>query len=158
VQQNVRRLHRPAPRGVALPLGLVVADGRTPPFRASDVVLLDAPCTGTGTLRRHPDGRWRLTPRDLTALTALQAQLLDAAAPLVAPGGLLVYATCSLETEENETQVEAFLNRHPHFSIERGPVEDPSMLREDGMLRVLPQRHGHDGAFAARLRRHDHAR
>jgi 16S rRNA (cytosine967-C5)-methyltransferase len=131
----------------------VLADGRLPPFRCADIVLIDAPCTGTGTLRRHPDGRWRITPDDLASLAALQTGLLDSAAALVAPGGLLVYATCSLEPEENELQVTALLERHPHFSIEPGPVRDSGLLHPDGSLRLLPHVHGYDGAFAARLRR-----
>jgi 16S rRNA (cytosine967-C5)-methyltransferase len=133
---------------------VVVADGRVPPFAPADLVLLDAPCTGTGTLRRHPDGRWRVTPDDLAALTSLQRELLDAAAPLVVPDGLLVYSTCSLEREENEGQVEAFLARHPGFARDAGGrVTDPALLNEEGDLAVLPQRFRVDGAYAARLRR-----
>jgi 16S rRNA (cytosine967-C5)-methyltransferase len=135
-------------------IGAVVADARHPPFRAADAVLLDAPCTGTGTFRRHPDGRWRVTPDDLAALAALQAELLAAAAPLVKPGGVLVYSTCSLEREENEERVEAFLAEHPGFAVEPAPgaVSD-ALLDAAGYLCVLPQRQGVDGAFAARLRR-----
>ncbi|MBR9990829.1 MAG: 16S rRNA (cytosine(967)-C(5))-methyltransferase RsmB [Gemmatimonadetes bacterium] len=130
----------------------VVADGRAPPFRSAGLVLIDAPCTGTGTFRRHPDGRWRVRPDDITALAELQRQLLDGAAPIVAPGGLLVYATCSLEREENEVQVEAFLNTHTDFALEAG--DGPAdVLDGRGMLHVLPHEHGVDGAFAARLRR-----
>jgi len=144
----------------------VVADGRQPPFREVGLVLIDAPCTGTGTLRRHADGRWRLAPADIPALAALQTQLLDAAAAIVEPGGLLVYATCSLEHEENEEQVEAFLTTHTEFALEPGTTLDASVaaaaggspaaapfVAGDGMLRVLPHEHGLDGAFAARLRR-----
>jgi len=135
-------------------VGAVVADGRQPPFRAADAVLLDAPCTGTGTFRRHPDGRWRVTPDDLAALVALQGQLLAAAAPLVRPGGVLVYSTCSLEREENEERVEDFLARNPEFEpsppVGAVPAE---VLDAAGRLCVLPQRQGVDGAFAARLRR-----
>ncbi len=147
VRSNVQRV------GLAERVGLVAADGRWPPFRPQQAVLLDAPCTGTGTLRRHPDGRWRLQPEDLTALAALQDALLNGVAPVVAPGGLLVYSTCSLEPEENEERVARFLADHEEFHLEPpiGAVED-SML-EAGMLTVLPQRHGVDGAFAARLRR-----
>jgi 16S rRNA (cytosine967-C5)-methyltransferase len=135
-------------------IGAVVADGRTPPFRAVDAVLLDAPCTGTGTFRRHPDGRWRVEAGDLAALVALQAELLDAAAPLVRPGGVLVYSTCSLEREENEERVEEFLSRHPQFTPDPpGDAVPPEVLDAAGRLCVLPQRQGVDGAFAARLRR-----
>jgi 16S rRNA (cytosine967-C5)-methyltransferase len=151
---NVARLERvPRGPGAAVPLRSVVADGRRPPFRGADMVLLDAPCTGTGTFRRHPDGRWRVRPEDVTALAALQAELLAAAAALVPPAGLLVYATCSLEPEENEAQVRAFLERHDDFAVESGPALDGGVLHGDGTLRVLPHDHGWDGAYAARLRR-----
>jgi 16S rRNA (cytosine967-C5)-methyltransferase len=154
VRSNVERLLRPPPAGLgAVPLAMVVADGRQPPFRPADAVLVDAPCTGTGTLRRHPDGRWRVQPADLRALVTLQGQLLDAAADLTRPGGLLIYATCSLEPEENELQVAAFLERHPDFMIDGGSAVASSFTRADGTLLLLPQRHGWDGAFAARLRR-----
>jgi 16S rRNA (cytosine967-C5)-methyltransferase len=116
-------------------------------------VLVDAPCTGTGTFRRHPDGRWRVQPADLAALVTLQTQLLDAAAQIVEPGGLLVYATCSLEPEENEMQIEAFLERNDAFEIDAGADVPASVVDARGCLRVLPHEHGVDGAFAARLRR-----
>jgi 16S rRNA (cytosine967-C5)-methyltransferase len=135
-------------------VGGVVADGRHPPFRAVDAVLLDAPCTGTGTFRRHPDGRWRVSPDDIESLTRLQDALLDAAAALVRPGGVLVYSTCSLEPEENELRIDRFLAGRPEWAMQpsAGAV-DASLLDEAGRLCVLPQRHGVDGAFAARLRR-----
>lgn len=150
VTENLARLARAGLHGG---VAAVVADGLQPPLRAADVVLLDAPCTGTGTLRRHPDGRWRLRPADLSSLGTLQARLLDAAAGLVKDDGLLVYSTCSLEREENEDQVSAFLRRRPEFRIEAGPPLPGGLVRPDGMLEVLPQEHGWDGAFAARLRR-----
>ena len=132
----------------------VVADARMPPFRPADVVLLDAPCTGTGTFRRHPDGRWRIAPHDLEALTELQDQLLRAAAEVVRPGGVLVYSTCSLEREENEDRMERFLAEHPDWQMSPAPgAVDGALLDERGRLCVLPQRQGVDGAFAARMRR-----
>jgi 16S rRNA (cytosine967-C5)-methyltransferase len=135
-------------------IGAVVADARHPPFRVADVVLLDAPCTGTGTFRRHPDGRWRITPLDLAALVVLQDELLDAAAELVRPGGVLVYSTCSLEPEENEERMEGFLAKHSGWTVAPEPgAVDASLLDGAGRLCVLPQRQGVDGAFAARLRR-----
>jgi 16S rRNA (cytosine967-C5)-methyltransferase len=135
-------------------VGGVVADGRHPPFRAADAVLLDAPCTGTGTFRRHPDGRWRVTPDDIDALVRLQDELLDAAAALVRPGGVLVYSTCSLEPEENELRIERFLAGHAGWRLEPpATAVDVSLLDTEGRLCVLPQRQGVDGAFAARLRR-----
>jgi 16S rRNA (cytosine967-C5)-methyltransferase len=141
-----------------LPITVLVADGRAPAIQAADVALLDAPCTGTGTFRRHADGRWRVGPDDLAALTRLQAELLEATAAVVRPGGWLVYATCSLEEEENETQVDAFLERHPEFEID-APAgfdegdESAAAIDGAGRLRILPHVQGFDGAFAVRMRR-----
>lgn len=109
-------------------------------FKLFHKVLVDAPCSNTGVLRRRPDARWNWSEEKLAALVKLQAEILDACAPRVAPGGLLVYSTCSNEPEENEVQVTAFLARHPDFSLEES--------RES-----LPFESGTDGAFAARLRR-----
>lgn len=135
-------------------LSLVVMDARQPALDRLDAVLLDVPCTGTGTYRRHPDARWRLKPSDLAVMSALQAELLRAAAETVRPGGLLVYSTCSLEPEENDEQVDAFLATRPEWSLEAPPTGVmPAEVLDNGRLRVLPQRHGVDGAFAARLRR-----
>ena len=133
----------------------VIADARHPAVGAVDAVLLDAPCSGTGTFRRHPDARWRLKPSDLAVMGALQRALLRAAAAAVRPGGLLVYSTCSLEPEENDAQVESFLaDQQGAFTLEPPPEGAvPASTLDAGRLRVLPQRHGVDGAFAARLRR-----
>lgn len=119
-----------------------------------DRVLVDAPCSGTGTLRRNPDIKWR--DIDLEGLSLTQARLLDAAARLVRPGGLLVYATCSLLREENEAAVEAFLARHPQIRPEpvnpylaamNVPLQSPA-----DSLRLLPHVHGTDGFFVALMR------
>jgi 16S rRNA (cytosine967-C5)-methyltransferase len=147
VRSNVERT------GVADRVGIVAADGRMPPFRPVDAVLLDVPCSGTGTFRRHVDGRWRLSGRDLEALTTLQRELLAAAATLVKPGGVLVYATCSLEPEENEMQAERFLARAPDFRLAAPSTPMRGTMLRQGYLNVLPQRHGVDGAFAARFER-----
>lgn len=149
---RMRRLRQNAVR-TGTPLGLVVADGRRPPLRAMDVVTLDVPCTGTGTLRRHPDGRWRLRPATLTELVRVQHELIDGAASLVAPGGLLVYSTCSLEPEENHEQVAAFRARNPDFRVEATDAVPARYRDAGGHLVVHPWRTGFDGAFAARLRR-----
>lgn len=106
-----------------------------------DRVLVDAPCTGTGTWRRNPDARLRLTETDLAELLPKQSAILDQAASLVRIGGRLVYATCSLLHEENEAQVTAFLARHPGFT-------------QRDVLVLTPARHGTDGFFAAALERH----
>jgi len=125
---------------------------------AFDRVLVDAPCTGTGTWRRNPDGRWTLRPEDLAELVPKQAAILDAAARLVKPGGGLVYATCSVLPAENERQIEAFLERHPEFAAvpvgdvwrDAMGVEPPSEIGGP-YLRLSPLRHGTDGFFAATL-------
>jgi 16S rRNA (cytosine967-C5)-methyltransferase len=133
---------------------VIAADARFPAIRPVDVVLVDAPCTGTGTFRRHPDARWRLRFSDIEAVVEIQASLLRAAATVVAPGGLLVYSTCSLEPEENEQQVERFLGESPNWRLEPPPAGAvPAETLDAGYLRVLPQLAGSDGAFAARLRR-----
>jgi len=147
VRENVKRLELDT-------VFAYVADARKPAIRGADVVLIDAPCTGTGTFRRHPDARWRLKPSDLAVMGALQREILRSAATLVRPGGLLIYSTCSLETDENDGQVERFLTEHKEWRLE--PPADgavPAAVIDAGRLRVLPQRHGTDGAFAARLRR-----
>ena len=131
-----------------------VADARHPATRPVNAVLIDVPCTGTGTFRRHPDARWRLKVSDLAVMSALQKTILRAAAEAVKPGGLLIYSTCSLEPEENDAQVDSFLSDNLNFILEPPPEGSVSPdLLDAGRLRVLPQRHGTDGAFAARLRR-----
>jgi 16S rRNA (cytosine967-C5)-methyltransferase len=136
-------------------LQVAVADATRPTLSAAETVLLDVPCTGTGTLARHPDARWRTNPAGLRELQRLQMEMLDAAAELVRVGGHLVYATCSLEPEENEEQVNGFLRRRPDFEAAppaAGAVAD-AMLDAEGWLRITPQRHRTDGVYAARLRR-----
>ncbi len=132
---------------------ILAADAAQPPCRPVEVVLLDAPCLGTGTFARHPDARWKVTPRALEVIVQRQAALLEGVAGVVKPGGLLVYATCSLEPEENELQVDRFLSAHPEFRRESAPDADPTWLSPVGDLTLVPQVHGTDGAYAARLRR-----
>jgi 16S rRNA (cytosine967-C5)-methyltransferase len=150
---RLRRLTENLSRLPPLPVAPVVADARQPAVRDVDVALLDAPCTGTGTLRRHADGRWRVRPDDIATLARLQAELLDAVYTAVRPGGLLVYATCSIEPEENELQVVAFLNRHADCTLEPPAGLPAERLDASGCLSLLPHVHGWDGAFAARMRK-----
>jgi 16S rRNA (cytosine967-C5)-methyltransferase len=131
----------------------IVADAHRPAVRPVGAVLLDVPCLGTGTFARHPDARARVTPEALERLQALQADLLERVSEVVAPGGLLIYATCSLEPEENQWQVERLLERHPEFRREPSETFPPALMSEEGDLTIVPQRHEMDGAFAARLRR-----
>jgi len=121
-----------------------------------DRVLVDAPCTGFGTLRRNPDLKWRQGPADLAALTERQAAILLAASRLLKPGGRLVYATCSFLPQENDDVVDAFLARQGEFE----PLAAADVLARQGIaldcgprLRLLPHRHGTDGFFAAVLQR-----
>ena len=133
-------------------IGVVRARAEDPPVRSADLVLVDAPCSGTGTLRRHPDARWRLTPEDPARFAEIQARILRTAADVVSPGGVLVYSTCTLEPEENRERIEAFLDERPDFELD--PPADPGLaLREDGTLEVVPRADVTDGAFAARMRR-----
>ena len=121
-----------------------------------DRVLVDAPCTGTGTWRRNPDARLRLQEQDLTELITKQAAILDTAQSLVRKGGRLVYATCSLLEEENEAQVSAFLSRHSDFSVVplwRAWTLDTPVPNGGDYLSLTPARHGTDGFFTAVLER-----
>ena len=125
-------------------------------------VLVDAPCSGTGTWRRNPDAKWRLTPERLDELVALQGRVLASAARLVMPGGRLVYATCSLLPEENEARVAAFLADHEEFTVV--PVAEvwASVLEtpcpaEGPYLRLTPAQHGTDGFFVAVMERRPQA-
>ena len=115
-----------------------LANSSTPPLTNFSKILVDAPCSNTGVMRRRPDARWNWSSQKLVSLVALQAEILDRAAAILAPGGRLVYSTCSIEPEENAEQVEAFLARHPEFRLEAS--------RES-----LPFETGHDGAFAAAM-------
>ena len=116
----------------------------------ADVVLVDAPCSGSGTWRRNPEGRWRLTPERLDRVVALQARLLDLAVPLVKPGGSLVYATCSILAREGAGQASAFLGRHSGWTVQDlgfdgGRVDGPGRL-------LTPAHDSTDGFFVARFR------
>jgi 16S rRNA (cytosine967-C5)-methyltransferase len=114
-----------------------------------DVVLVDAPCSGSGTWRRNPEGRWRLTSERLGRLVKLQARLLDLAGPLVKPGGALVYATCSIIHAEGADQILSFLGRHSSWIVQDVPFDGG---RADGPGRLLTPKHdATDGFFVARL-------
>ncbi len=131
----------------------VATDGRSPATRGGfDRVLVDAPCSNTGVLGKRPDARWRRVPGDIPRLTALQSELLESARGQVAEGGLLIYSTCSLEPEENEAVIAAYLQRHPDDVI--APASDvlPEELIDGAFLSVDPVGHDLDGAFAAAIR------
>jgi len=154
--ENLKRLH--------LEAELVEADAASwQPGGLFDAVLLDAPCSSTGTIRRHPDIPYVKSAKDIEALAALQARLLDSAARLVRPGGKLVYSTCSLEPEEGEAQIAAFLTRNTAFSLDPiSPAElygQAQWIEPSGCLRTFPYElnldsaewSGMDGFFAGRL-------
>jgi 16S rRNA (cytosine967-C5)-methyltransferase len=154
LRENLARLR--------LAADVVVADAETfAPSSLVDGILLDAPCTATGTIRRHPDIPWRKSAVDIGRMAPLQERLLDHAATLVRPGGLLVYAVCSLEAAEGPERVERLLEKNASFR--RRPVEpaevgdDPALITAEGDLRTLPchwrARGGMDGFYAARLER-----
>ncbi|HVR91591.1 MAG TPA: RsmB/NOP family class I SAM-dependent RNA methyltransferase [Novosphingobium sp.] len=117
----------------------------------ADAVLVDAPCSGTGTWRRNPEARWRLNPKELAKLVALQARLLDLAAGLVRPGGRLVHVVCSLLDAEGADQIAAFLERNPGWRAE--PLALPAGSPRGAGLRLTPGQDGTDGFFIARLER-----
>jgi len=154
VKQNLQRTH--------LDAKVVTADAETwRPVMLADAVLLDAPCSATGTARRHPDVLCLKTPNDLEKLANLQGRLLKAAVDMVRPGGLIVYCTCSLQPEEGERQIEALLASGAPVQLDPiKPAEAGALshvVTEQGYLRTLPchlaDQGGMDGFFAARLRR-----
>jgi 16S rRNA (cytosine967-C5)-methyltransferase len=116
-----------------------------------DLVLVDAPCSGSGTWRRNPEGRWRLTPERLERVTAVQARLLDIAAEMVRPGGRLVYAVCSLLSREGAGQAAAFLSRHSSWIMQQPEVGGGRP--DGGGLLLTPGQDGTDGFFIAEFRR-----
>ena len=161
---RLRRLSENLER-TSLSAEVIAADAMTwDDGRTFDAVLLDAPCSATGTFRRNPDVLWAVKPGDIAVLAAAQSRLLDAAARRVSPGGRLVYCVCSLEPEEGEGQVAAFLKRHADFALDPiAPGEGgapPESRRADGTLRILPTHRpgGTDGFFVARFARRPNRR
>ncbi|NOT08601.1 MAG: RsmB/NOP family class I SAM-dependent RNA methyltransferase, partial [Gemmatimonadales bacterium] len=150
---RVRRLVQNLSRASEGNAAALVADAAHPPIRGVGAALLDVPCLGTGAFARHPDARWRVTEAALADLAHQAGRLLDATANIVRPGGLLFFATCSLEPEENDVQIEAFLRRDARFRRDPGAGVPAALLSPAGDLTLLPQRQGTDGAYAARLRR-----
>ncbi len=126
-------------------------------IKTADAVLIDAPCSGFGTLRRHPDIRWNKTLKQVHALREIQYNLLKNAAPHIKPGGILVYSTCSVEPMENEEVIQQFLTDFPMYRVENArrflPTAPLSAITPQGFVQTFPHEHGVDGAFAARLRR-----
>lgn len=152
VQDNLRRL------GISS-ASTAVADLHQPdtfPDGYFDRILLDAPCSGLGVIRRNPEAKWRLFSGDVTRLAAVQKTLLKNAASRLKPGGTLLYSTCSTSEAENELVIEDFLQHHPGFVLENLNDLFPAwseLIAFYGMFRVWPHRHGMDGFFAARIKR-----
>jgi 16S rRNA (cytosine967-C5)-methyltransferase len=124
-----------------------------------DRILLDAPCTGFGVIRRKPDLKWNKTAEDVKEIAALQMELLKQVSKLLAPGGMLVYSTCTIEPEENEQIVRRFVSEHPHFELDRSLADDlPEPVKREldcssGFVQLLPHYFDSDGFFIARLKR-----
>ena len=121
----------------------------------ADLVLVDPPCTGTGTFGRAPSGKWRITKRSIGRMAGIQERILNGCADHVAEGGAIVYSTCSVTVEENEWVVENFLGAHPEFRmVDASPrLGLPGLLGQDGAQRLYPHLHGCNGFYVARLER-----
>lgn len=153
LEQEMRRLGITIARHHSLDL----AAATLPDLPLFDRILLDAPCSGLGVLQKNPDGKWRSTPGDMDRCAMRQLALLERTAPRLRPGGVLVYAVCSIEPEENEAIVKAFLQKHPEFAIHRPSMKTvnrcEALLTHEGWLKTFPHRHGMDGFFAAAFRK-----
>lgn len=135
-------------------ISTLAADARTfQPQQLADVVLVDAPCSGTGTLSKKPDIKWKRSSDDIIGMTQLQKELLTHAASLVKPGGALVYSTCSIEPEENTEIARWFTETFPNFCIDTAEQYIPEAVCNNGFLQMFPHIHHTDGAFAARFSR-----
>ena len=155
-ENRLKRVHENLQR-LGLSAEVIAADALVwNPLHPADVILLDAPCSATGTLRRHPDVAYLKSTQDVEKLAALQSRLLDAAAKMLAPAGVLLFCTCSLQPEEGPGQVNGFLKRHPDFRLDR--IEGMEIFADEnvsGMFCSLPSdmagQGGRDGFFAARF-------
>ena len=149
LQENLQRLQLQS-------IEICTGDSRNLPqfTNSANAVLVDAPCSGLGTLHRRPDIRWRSTPETVQELALLQGELLEQAATWVKPNGVLVYATCTLHPQENEGVIASFLENHPHWQIEP-PTNSPAAVfcSPPGWIKVWPHQHQMDGFFMVRLKR-----
>lgn len=149
VKENAKRLHLNS-------IQILTGDSRSLPqfTNSADRVLLDAPCSGLGTLHRRADARWQKTPATVQELSTLQGELLEQVATWVKPGGILVYATCTLHQIENEAVIQAFLDHNAGWQIDAPPENSPAaaFTTPDGWIKVWPHRHHMDGFFMVRLK------
>jgi 16S rRNA (cytosine967-C5)-methyltransferase len=148
LQQNLKRL------GLTAAVNIWEGDGRelSSDIPLADYILLDAPCSGLGTLHRHADARWRQTPESVQELSALQTQLLNAAAQHLKPNGAIVYSTCTLHPQENEAVIRQFLETHPQWSLEPPKSELSTFQSPESWMKIWPHEQAMDGFFMARLR------
>ena len=153
LRQNLTRLGINSVRPYRADVSHQIDDELGGPY---DRILVDAPCSGFGTLRSHPEIKWHRDPGDVRRLRALQSKILDCVAPHLRLGGILVYATCTLTAEENERNVESFLARHPGFELENAAGYLPNQAQQmtkKNYFEALPNRDNTDGFFAARMKR-----
>lgn len=153
IEQGMRRLRLQSIR--PLQVDARRATSVLPP-ESCDAILVDAPCSGLGTLARRPDLRWRKQARDIAVLAKLQVELLHAVAPLLRPGGSLVYSTCTTEPEENQAVAMTFLQQRRDFRVaaaEGWPGPQDAWLQDEPGLQLWPHRHGTDGFYMVRLQR-----
>jgi 16S rRNA (cytosine967-C5)-methyltransferase len=154
---KLKKIHQNQQRLQIHSIHTLAADSRHQPqfHNQADKVLLDVPCSGLGTLHRHADARWRQSLETIQGLVALQKELLTEACQWVKPNGSLVYSTCTLQSEENEQQIETFLREHPDWQIEAPPANSPPahFAEPAGWVKILPHRDHMDGFFMVKLRR-----
>jgi 16S rRNA (cytosine967-C5)-methyltransferase len=153
LRQNVQRLGLKAVRVLRADAGEAFTESIAGPY---DRILVDAPCSGLGTLRGHPEIKWHREESDVRRLSALQLKILDRVAGYLKPGGILVYSTCTLTRDENERTVNCFLATHPEFELQDAASYLPHQARhmvQEKYFRALPQRDNTDGFFGARLKK-----
>jgi len=130
----------------------IEADSETLEIPPVDKVLLDAPCSGLGVLTKKPEIKWKKDSEDIKRLTGIQSRLINNAAKLVKPGGILVYSTCTIEPEENFEIIQKFLEEHKNFDLVKNhPQIHPDLIDENGCISTFPNVHDMDGSFAAKL-------
>lgn len=160
LKENFKRLGLKEPKVV---IGDAVEKVKEMGVKVFDKVLIDAPCTGTGVIRKHPDIKWARSEKDFLEIPKRQLRLLEGLSPYVKKGGVIVYATCSLEPEENESVIEAFLKKHPQFQVDPPfPIlkklcgeNVKELIEKELYLKTYPHKHNLDGFFAVRLVRVD---
>jgi 16S rRNA (cytosine967-C5)-methyltransferase len=135
-------------------VSLIAEDAAAMQLAPADKVLVDAPCSGLGVIAKKPDAKWLREPEDIPRLADIQSRILENAAHLVKPGGILVYSTCTIEPEENIDLIKGFLLRHPEFEID--PAQSfvkPELAAANGTVETFQHEHGMDGSFCVRLKK-----